>query len=75
MRPGLSKAVFHGIISFYPGEKGADQMMVTIAKEYREKLGITNTQFAITKHTDKTHQHLPILANLVNNNGKAIKDN
>jgi hypothetical protein len=29
----------------------------------------------ITKHIDKNHQHLHILANLVNNNGETIKDN
>lgn len=75
LRSSLTKAVFHGIISFYPGEKIEDKMMVEIAKEYLQKIGITNTQFAITKHTDKNHSHLHIIANLVNNNGEAIKDN
>jgi len=32
------------------------------------------TQYAITKHTDRKHLHLHILANIVNNNGKAITD-
>ncbi len=39
------------------------------------ELKINNTQYAITKHTDKDHQHLHILANLVNNKGETIKDN
>lgn len=46
--------------------------MAKIAKEYLEKLNITETQFAITKHTDRRHVHLHIVANMVNNNGKAI---
>jgi len=75
MRPSLSKAVFHGIISFYPGEKLEDKMMTQIAKEYLEEMKITDTQFVITKHIDKNHQHLHILANLVNNHGQTIKDN
>ena len=75
LRPSLSKAVFHGIISFYPGEKIEDKIMAEIAKEYLQKMGIINTQFAITKHTDKNHSHLHIIANLVNNNGETIKDN
>jgi len=75
LRPSLSKAVFHGIISFYPGEKIEDKTMVEIVKEYLQKLGITTTQYAITKHTDKNHSHLHIIANLVNNNGQTIKDN
>jgi hypothetical protein len=74
-RPTLNKAVFHGILSFYPGEKIDDQKMVLIAKEYLEKMNITNTQYAITKHIDKDHSHLHIIANLVNDKGETIKDN
>ena len=74
LRPTLSKAVFHGILSFYPGEKIEDKMMVEIAKEYLQKMNIINTQYTITKHTDKNHSHLHIIANLVNNNGGTIKD-
>ena len=75
MRPSLTKAVFHGIISFYPGEKVGDKRMVEIAREYLAEMKITDTQFAIVKHIDKNHLHLHVLANLVNNNGETIKDN
>ena len=75
MRPSLTKAVFHGIISFYPGEKIEDKRMAEIAREYLAEMKITDTQFAIVKHIDKNHTHLHILANLVNNNGETIKDN
>ncbi len=75
LRPSLTKAVFHGIISFYPGEKVEDKMMAEIAREYLAEMKIIDTQFAIVKHIDKNHSHLHILANLVNNNGETIKDN
>src|SRR5665647_1861633 len=75
MRPSLTKAVFHGIISFYPGEKIEDKIMTEIAREYLAEMKITDTQFAIVKHIDKNHSHLHVLANLVNNNGETIKDN
>ncbi|MGZ6539932.1 MAG: relaxase/mobilization nuclease domain-containing protein, partial [Bacteroidia bacterium] len=75
LRPSLTKAVFHGIISFYPGEKIEDKMMAAIAKKYLREMKIINTQFAIVKHVDKNHSHLHIIANLVNNNGETIKDN
>jgi hypothetical protein len=74
LRPMLSKAVFHGILSFYPGEEISDDKMVQISKEYLLKLGITDTQFAIAKHLDKSHAHVHIIANLVNNKGQTIKD-
>jgi hypothetical protein len=74
LRPSLKKAVFHGILSFYPGEKIDDTKMINIAKEYLNEMGIINTQYAITKHTDRDHLHLHVIANLVNNNGETISD-
>lgn len=74
LRSQKEKACFHCSLSFYPGEVLSNEMMVKIAKEYLEKLNITETQFAITKHTDRRHLHLHIIANMVNNNGKAITD-
>ncbi len=38
-------------------------------------MGITDTQFSITKHTDRNHPHLHVITNLVNNKGETIKDN
>jgi len=75
MRPSLNNAVFHGILSFYPGEKIGDEKMVEIAKEYLQQMKIIDTQFVIVKHIDKNHSHLHIIANLVNNKGETIKDN
>ena len=50
-------------------------MMAEIAKKYLQEMNIIDTQFAIVKHVDKNHQRLHIIANLVSNNGQAIKDN
>jgi hypothetical protein len=72
--PGKNKAVFHGILSFYPGESLTDELMAVIAKEYLEKLNMSDTQYVIAKHTDKKHLHLHIVANFVGNKGKAIRD-
>lgn len=74
LRPSKSQACFHSILSFYPGEKPSDEMMKEIAKKYLKELGIVNTQYAISKHTNKAHLHLHIVANMVNNEGKAISD-
>ena len=74
MRPTKEKAVFHSILSFHPDEKPSDEVMMEIARKYLDRLGIVNTQFAVSKHTDKAHLHLHIVANLVNNEGKAISD-
>lgn len=74
LRPEKRLACMHAILSFYPGEKPEDEKMKMIALEYLEKLNIVNTQYAISKHTDKSHLHLHIVANMVNNDGKAISN-
>lgn len=74
LRPSKTKACFHSILSFYPGEKPSDALMKEIAKRYLKELGITNTQYAVSKHTDKAHLHMHIVANMVNNQGRAISD-
>ena len=73
-RPGKEKAGIHLILSFHTEEKPSDDLMNEIAREYLKRLGITDTQVAIVKHTDTNHPHLHIVVNLVNNDGKAISD-
>jgi len=75
LRPSKKQACFHSILSFYPGENPGDKIMAEIAKKYLAEIGITNTQYVITKHTDKAHLHIHIIANMVDNNGNTIKDN
>jgi len=75
LRPSKKQACFHSILSFYPGENPGDKTMAEIAKKYLAEIGINNTQYVITKHTDKAHLHMHIIANMVDNNGNSIKDN
>lgn len=75
LRPSRRQACFHAALSFYPGEKLPDETMAEVGRKYLEMLGITDTQFAIVKHTDRAHIHLHIVANMVNNEGNAIRDN
>lgn len=75
LKPNKKKAVFHGILSLYPGEKLSNEKMVEIGRRYLEDLNITNTQFVIAKHFDKKHSHMHVIANLVNLNGESISEN
>jgi len=74
LRPTKEKACFHSILSYHPKEKPSNEIMMEIAREYLKRLGIVNTQFSVSKHTDKAHPHLHVVANMVDNNGKAISD-
>lgn len=72
--PNKGKAVFHGILSFHPSDRFSNRLMLCIAQDYLKRICVEHTQFVIVKHSDKAHLHLHIIANLVNNDGKAIKD-
>ena len=74
LNPAKTKACFHAILSFSPEDKMDDKTMTQMAMNYLMEMGLTNTQFAIVKHTDKDHQHVHLLANLIDNKGRSIKD-
>ena len=74
LRPQKEHACMHAILSFYPGEKPTDELIKEMATQYLKNIGIVETQYVIVKHTDKAHLHLHIVANMVNNKGKAISD-
>ena len=75
--PNLGKAVGHIALSWSVNDvaKLNDEVMVTLAKEYLQKMKIHDTQYLIVKHRDKDHPHIHIIYNRVSKNGKTISDN
>ena len=77
-KPGrkLKNPVYHISLDFAHEDapKLTDDLMVEIAREYMRRMGIVNTQYIVSRHTDREHQHLHIVANRVNNDGNTIND-
>ena len=77
-KPGrkLKNPVYHISLDFAHEDapKLTDDLMVEIAREYMRRMGITNTQYIVCRHTDREHQHLHIVANRVDNDGNTISD-
>jgi hypothetical protein len=75
--PNLGQAVGHIALSWSINDlsKLNDKVMVTMAKEYLQKMKIQGTQYLIVKHQDRDHPHIHIVYNRVDNNGKTIADN
>lgn len=77
-KPGrkLKNPVYHISLDFAHEDtpKLTDTLMVEIAREYMRRMGITNTQYIVCRHTDREHQHLHIVANRVDNDGNTISD-
>ena len=48
--------------------------MTQIAKEYMQKMGITDTQYLLVRHLDQPHPHCHLVYNRVGNNGQTISD-
>ncbi len=75
-KPGrkLKDPVYHISLDFALEDtpKLTDALMVEIAREYMRRMGITNTQYIVCRHTDREHQHLHIVANRVDNDGNTI---
>jgi len=76
MNPDLGQAVGHISLSWSPEDKERlnDEKMVSIAKEYLQRMKIQDTQLLIVKHKDRAHPHIHIVYNRVNNEGKTIPD-
>ena len=75
-KPGrkLKDPVYHISLDFAHEDtsKLTDALMVEIAREYMRRMGIVSTQYIVSRHTDREHQHLHIVANRVDNDGNTI---
>lgn len=76
MNPALGQAVGHIALNWSLNDlpQLSDELMLAVAHEYLVKMKIQDTQLLIVRHHDKTHPHLHIVYNRVDNRGKTISD-
>ena len=72
----VSKPVGHISLDFSAQDKAklTNKVMVQIARDYMNRMGITDTQYIIARHFDREHPHIHLVFNRVDNNGKTISD-
>lgn len=51
-----------------------DALMLDIAQEYMQRMGITDTQYLLVRHLDQPHPHCHLVYNRVANNGQTLSD-
>lgn len=76
LNPRIKNAVGHISLSFSPkdGVRMTDALMLDIAQEYMQRIGITDTQYLLVRHLDQPHPHCHLVYNRVGNNGQTISD-
>ena len=76
LNPRIKNAVGHISLSFSPkdGVRMTDALMRDIAKEYMQRMGITDTQYLLVRHLDQPHLHCHLVYNRIGNNGQTISD-
>ena len=76
LNPRLKNAVGHISLSFSPKDapRMTDALLTQIAKEYMQRMGITDTQYLLVRHLDQPHPHCHLVYNRVGNNGQTISD-
>ena len=67
MKPNIRQPVGHISLSYAPEDapRMTDEMLVSLAKEYMQKMGIKDTQYIIARHNDQKHPHVHIVFNRV----------
>ena len=76
LNPRLKNNVGHISLSFSPKDtpRMTDALMTQIAKEYMQKMDITDTQYLLVRHLDQPHPHCHLVYNRIGNNGQTISD-
>lgn len=73
----LKETVGHHIISFNTEDtnKLSNELIKKITSDYIKERGLNNTQYVAIRHHDTEHQHLHIIFNRVDNDGKTLDSN
>ena len=74
-RPEKTEVVGHISLAFHKDDKPrlTDGFMAGLAREYMQRMGITDTQYIVVRHTDTEHPHLHILYNRVKYDTKLVR--
>ena len=74
-RPEKEYVVGHVSLSFHKDDtpKLTDETMIRLAEEYMRRMGITDTQYIVVRHTDTEHSHLHTVYNRVKYDAKLVR--
>ena len=77
LRPKLGRAVMHVALAWPPEEKAmSNALMLELTRAWMKEMKIDpeNTQWSLTRHSDKKHPHGHLIINRVDNDGAVVSD-
>jgi len=74
LKPNLGKAVLHVSLSAALGEKLTDAQWRDIGRHYLKGMGLDNNQYVMTRHADTEHEHIHLVVNRIQFDGKVTSD-
>ena len=74
LKPNLGKAVLHVSLSAALGERLTDAKWIEIGQHYLKGMGLDNNQFVMTRHADTDHEHIHLVVNRIQLDGKVTSD-
>jgi Relaxase/Mobilisation nuclease domain len=70
----LEKPVMHITLSLAPGEKLEREKLIELIQDCAKNLGFENNQYLAVSHMDTNHQHVHLVVNRINRDGKTLSD-
>ena len=76
LRPRVGKPVRHIVLSCMDYDRARIGQIgwENLAREYMEKMGITDTQYIIVEHREKNNPHIHIVYNYIDNAGRTLDE-
>jgi hypothetical protein len=70
----VSRPVYHASLSLPPGQRLSDEQWNDLAASYLERMGFTDNQYIVVRHSDRDHDHIHIVASRVRLDGTCVHD-
>ena len=74
LRPNLGKAVLHVSLAASPGEHLTDAQWLKIGQYYINGMNLNQNQYVMSRHTDTEHEHIHMVVNRIQFDGKVTSD-
>jgi Relaxase/Mobilisation nuclease domain len=74
LNPAVKKPVFHGSLTAPESDRLSEEQWRRFAERYVERLGYGRSQWVLIRHHDTTKDHVHIIANRVDQDGRRVPD-